>query len=214
MKSRTIIIASMLALASAMAPAHAGKTPSLGMQAAKSGRVVPAPLTDIEKSELLFMREEEKLARDAYLNLSDIWPAQVFANIAKAETTHFNAVGKLLVAYALADPASSTEGDFRNPELQALYDELMVRGSRSLAEALAVGGLIEEVDIEDLTDALDATAKPDIRRVYENLLCGSRNHLRAFVRNLEFQGVAYEAQHLPQEEVDAIVDSPMERCGR
>jgi len=40
---------------------------------------------------------------------------------------------------------------------------------------------------------------------------GSRNHLRSFVGKIEEQGVVYEAQLLTQEEVDAIVDSPVER---
>jgi len=31
---------------------------------------------------ILFMREEEKLARDVYLAMDDLWDANVFANIA------------------------------------------------------------------------------------------------------------------------------------
>jgi hypothetical protein len=40
---------------------------------------------------------------------------------------------------------------------------------------------------------------------------GSRNHLRAYVRHLSRYGETYEAQYLSQDEVDAIVSSPMER---
>ena len=45
-------------------------------------------------------------------------------------------------------------------------------------------------------------------------MSGSRNHLRAYVGQIENLGVVYEAQYLSQDEVDAIVDSPIERGRR
>ncbi len=67
------------------------------------------------------------------------------------------------------------------------------------------------IDIADLRDALAEELPGDLRSAYENLLKGSRNHLRSFVRQIEWQGVPYEAQVLSQDDVDAIVDSSMER---
>ena len=78
-------------------------------------------------------------------------------------------------------------------------------------EALQVGALIEEVDMADLQHAIDRATHDDIITVYENLLKGSRNHLRSYVDVIESYGVVYEAQYLDQDEVDAIVNSPMER---
>jgi hypothetical protein len=51
----------------------------------------------------------------------------------------------------------------------------------------------------------------DIRTVYQNLLKGSRNHLRAFAYQLSLLKSSYVAQYLSQEEIDAIIDSPWER---
>ena len=45
----------------------------------------------------------------------------------------------------------------------------------------------------------------------ENLMSGSKNHLRAYVGQIENLGIVYEAQYLPQDKVDSIVDSPVER---
>ncbi|MEJ2643586.1 MAG: DUF2202 domain-containing protein, partial [Gammaproteobacteria bacterium] len=88
------------------------------------------------------------------------------------------------------------------------------RGMASELEALRVGGLIEEVDMHDIQHAIDEAEHEDIKNVYENLMCGSRNHLRAFVDTVERLGVDYQAQYLTQDEVDAIVESPMEHCGK
>ena len=42
------------------------------------------------------MREEEKLARDVYLTLYDIWGTPAFNNIASSEQTHMDAVLMLI----------------------------------------------------------------------------------------------------------------------
>jgi len=158
------------------------------------------------------MREEEKLARDVYLTLYEAWNLNIFSNIAASEQTHTDAVAEMLEKYKLPDPVVDDRvGVFVNQALAQLYETLLARGYQSSLEALYVGALIEEVDMVDLKRTIEETDNEDIQQLYENLLSGSRNHLRAYVGLIEDQGIVYEAQFLPQEEVDAIVDSPMER---
>ena len=180
---------------------------------------IPTPqssLSAVEKTDLLFMREEEKLARDVYLTLYEAWRLAVFSNIASSEQSHMDALLKLLRMYRLPDPAAGNAiGEFTNPTLQSLYDTLMEKGRLSALDALQVGGIIEETDMRDLVGAIDRSNNADIDATYENLLCGSRNHLRAFARNLEsMTGQPYAAQVIPQDEVDAILNSPLEQCGK
>ena len=136
-------------------------------------------LTAEEEAGLLFMREEEKLARDVYLVLFDKWGLRVFENIAASEQRHMDAVLYLLGKYDLADPALAP-GDFQDPDLQELYDFLVEKGEKSLVDAIEVGVLIEETDIEDIVNLMGQTDKTDIIRVYTNLLEGSYSHLEAF----------------------------------
>ena len=171
----------------------------------------PDTLDATEVAELQFMREEEKLARDVYRVMFAEWGQQVFANISESEQRHTDAVAGLIEKYGVEDPVTDdSTGVFVNPELQALYDELVEKGLDSHEAGLMVGALIEEVDMVDLEEAIHATDNPDIQECYENLLRGSRNHLRAFVRTLEDTGIDYEAQVLSQEEVDLIVSTPFE----
>lgn len=168
-------------------------------------------LTDLEKEGILYMREEEKLARDVYLKLYEKWDQQAFKNIADAEETHMNAVKTLIDKYELEDPATQEIGKFNNPELQQLYNDLIQEGNKSLYDALKVGAAIEEIDIIDLKEYLTHTEKEDIELVYQNLMKGSRNHLRAFVKTIERQGQTYTPQYLSQEEYDEIINSPTEK---
>jgi hypothetical protein len=168
-------------------------------------------LSAIEAENLVFLREEEKLARDVYLYLFDAWGQWIFENIAASEQKHMDAVKNLLDKYHLADPAAgNAEGVFTDPQLQELYSDLISEGSASKLQALRVGATIEDMDIFDLQYFLEQTDKMDITRVFENLMKGSRNHLRAFVGQMELLGETYDAQYLDQDEIDAIVDSPRE----
>jgi hypothetical protein len=175
--------------------------------------VAAMPKADLNESEIegiLYMREEEKLARDAYWTFDDQYGLSVFENIAEAEETHMNSVKVLIDKYGLIDPILGA-GKFADADLKALYDDLVEEGSSSVEEALRVGAVIEETDIQDLKDRLAETDNDDIVLVYESLMRGSRNHLRAFVNNLERRGVDYTPQFLSQEEFDEIISTPIER---
>jgi hypothetical protein len=171
-------------------------------------------LNAAEKGSLAFMREEEKLAHDVYAQLDLRWGAnaRAFGNIANSETTHTEAVRQLLLRYSLSDPAAtSAAGQFQNTTLQALYTQLTATGAISLIDALKVGAAIEEIDMVDINKALLSIDNQDIVLVYQNLLKGSRNHLRSFVSNLAMQGVTYVPQYMPVADYQAMVNAPMER---
>lgn len=142
------------------------------------------PLSATEKESLLYMREEEKLARDVYNAFYTRYGLRVFSNITTSEQAHMDAVLTLLNRYGLADPAAAAPGVFNNDDLQALYDDLIDQGNASLTAALQAAALIEETDIADLQDGLGLINHADLRAVYNNLLRASQNHLRAFSRQL------------------------------
>lgn len=179
------------------------------------------PLSAELEADLKFMREEEKLARDSYLEFGGQWGLTIFDNISVSEQKHMNAIEVLLDKYNVDDPVEdeSNIGSFDNDGLQALFDKLEAWGMTSVMDSLQVGGLIEEVDMTDIQDAIDQALAEDpvhvdIVTTYESLMCGSRNHLRAFVGQIESNGGDYEPKFLSQAQLEAIVDSPKERdCG-
>jgi len=184
-----------------------GSTVSQGYgQGRQTTLAAAGELSEEEAAGLLFMFEEEKLAHDVYLKLYEQWGTTIFQNIANSESTHMQAIQYLLERYGLGIPDTLQVGVFTDPDLQALYTELIVRGSLSLAEALKVGGAIEEIDILDLQERLAQTNNADIQRVYNSLLRGSTNHLSAFANALFNQsGETYQPQFMSLEEYQAIV---------
>ena len=160
---------------------------------------------------LQFMREEEKLAGDVYTAFYGLYNIPVFNNISRSEATHANTVKMYLDHYGIEDPETGEAGVYQNETLQTLYNDLIAQGSAGLVDALKVGALIEEVDIADLVEVYELGAGEDLTALAEALMLGSRNHLRAFTRNLKFQGVEYEPVVLSVEDYEAIVNSAWER---
>lgn len=185
-----------------------------------------------EITHLVFMREEEKLARDVYTKLGSMYPnSVVFGNIDDSEQRHTTAVKNMIEKYGYDDPNTNDNlgiftGDDYGWYFTEKYHLLVERASISELEALYVGAFIEELDMMDINQCPQvivdtdngindvsecgriATDNPDIDNLYGNLLDGSDSHMEAYVKNIEkYIGAGnYQAQVLSQEQVDEILD--------
>lgn len=172
----------------------------------------PLPeLTATDANALLFMLEEEKLARDTYTSLNNLWTLNQLANIKDSEQSHMNAIKNLLNRYEI-DYDVLPIGEFYNQDLQDLYDQFMSDGALSEVNALVVGATIEDLDILDLEDFINGTENTALISVFESLQCGSRNHLRSFVSGIENRGGTYTPQFLSQTQYETILQGSQEQC--
>ncbi|MFN5310551.1 MAG: DUF2202 domain-containing protein [Candidatus Kapaibacterium sp.] len=169
------------------------------------------PLSVDEISSLQWMREEEKLAHDVYIVLYSKWNVNIFTNIAYSEQIHTSAVLTLLNKYEISDPVGSNGvGVFSDTTLQNLYVQLVAQGNISVEEAFKVGATIEDLDIFDLNNRITKVDNQDIKFVYQNLMKGSRNHIRSFYSQIISYGGTYTARFISQSELEAIINSPKE----
>lgn len=168
-------------------------------------------LSGKEFNGLLKMREEEKLAYDVYTALNFKWNVMIFNNIKSSEQRHTEAVLSLLSKYNIEDSAANIgAGVFTDTSLQRIYNQLLSIGNISHLDAMTVGATIEDLDIYDLQKLLLDSDNQDLTFVYNNLLKGSRNHMRAFYGQIISNGGTYRAQYITQQELEEIVNSPKE----
>ena len=171
------------------------------------GAALPAvaadALPDEVEYQLIYMRQEEKLAHDVYLHFDGLYGgtapgAQVFQRITLSEQRHTDAVAQLLDTYGVEDTvADAPPGVFTVPELQDLYVTLIAVGEAGLTEALGVGVLIERKDMTDIVEAIEVSVDyADIVQVYTNLLAGSESHLAAFLKVLDTSAASTAASSL------------------
>ena len=167
-----------------------------------------------ETAHLIFMREEEKLARDVYLTLASLYPdASTFSTIGTgSEQTHTDTVRDMLAKYGIPDPNPGANnlpdsiGVFTGVDYGWYFTEkylaLVDRGRTSLLEALYVGAFIEELDMLDIVGCpkvivetssiigegqcgLTYTDEKALQTMYTHLVDGSKDHLRAYVKYIE-----------------------------
>ena len=184
-----------------------------------------------EQTHLEFMREEEKLARDVYMELGAMYPDHpIFGKIEDSEQKHTDAVKAMIEKYGLQDPNTNDNvGVYTGADYGWYFTEkfnlLVERASISELEALYVGAFIEELDMMDISQCPQVivdtdngindvsecgriyTDNADVDKLYASLLNGSDSHLESYVRNIEkYIGKgSYQAQVLPQEQVDRIL---------
>ncbi len=166
-----------------------------------------AELTTDQKYSLAYMWNEEKLAKDIYLALNELYPTNQFYNIAtRSETRHEEKVEELVqrydinitnlqdytVNYSEAELRALPAGTYGVDKIQELYDTLYTKGEQSKTDALQVACMVEVTDIEDLdrfiTTAQEVNAT-DLVAVFERLREGSYNHYWAFDKALKTEGV-------------------------
>lgn len=190
-RGRTVTSASLAAAAAAVSVASV--VVGVTVTPASGGLTDPdvigtasVSLTAKDAANLRYIREEEYLAHDVYTVMSRRYERQIFSTIADSELRHTAAVEGLLDKYGIDDPADRHRtGEFSNPVLQALFDDLVMRGKKSVRAALKVGVLIERTDLVDLADAMETARADDVDDVLKALWRGSRNHLTAFRSQLD-----------------------------
>ncbi len=167
-----------------------------------------ATLTDAQKYSLAYMWNEEKLAKDIYLALNEVYPVTQFYNIAtRSETVHEASVEALVqrydinitnladytVNYSEEELRALAPGQYGIDTIQNLYNILYEKGIQSQTDALQVGCMVEVTDINDLNEYIQTAQEAnatDLVVVFENLRAGSYNHYWAFDNALKAVGVS------------------------
>jgi len=156
-------------------------------------------LTQEEIDALIHMREEEKLARDIYTVLGETTPSAVFKNIPRSE--------QILDRYEIPDPVvdESSIGTFTDPFFTNLFIELKEKGQQSDKNAFEVGAMVEDLNMANLIKYGQATDKLDLKLAYDTLLKQSKNHMSAFVRQLDRLGYEFEPEYITSEQLSIAV---------
>jgi hypothetical protein len=166
-------------------------------------------LNNDTKYTIAYMWNEEKLAKDIYLALYNIYPnAQQLYNIAtNSETQHEAMVQDLVQKYDLnitniidyeqyyseAELAALAPGEYALDAIQSLYNTLYEKGVQTEVDALQVGCMVEVTDVNDLNHDIEvaqASGATDVVAVFESLRKGSYNHYWSFDSALKNLGIA------------------------
>lgn len=162
-------------------------------------------LNSTQREEVVFMYNEEKLAKELYATLYTLYGTKTFTNIStRSETKHQLEMQTMLQRYDInfLDPTNKERSfqqsdletvafaQFSVDELQNLYDTLYAKAAQTEQDALEVGCMVEVTDVNDLTIAIaDTEGFSLLQESYIKLRNGSYNHYHAFDSALKNLGV-------------------------
>lgn len=162
-------------------------------------------LSEAQKSHLVTLYEEEKLAHDLYTEFYDATGFTPFSHHTEAEAKHMGFVDDILMLYNISRPDLG-HGLFENEGYQNSYNEWLAKGTTDSLQACYIAAYIEEMDILDLMDGIQIAETAEIKDLYETLKAGSENHLRAYNKFLKMQfNIDYVPQLMTQELFDEII---------
>ncbi len=166
-------------------------------------------LTEDEKLAIIHMREEEKMARDIYRELSKTTKSKAFVNIPVSENRHMDVFDQLIDRYDLEDPVKdeSEQGVFTNTKFTKLYKELTEKGKKSDKDAFEVGAMVEDINMANLIKYGNVTDKKDLKLAYSTLLKQSKHHMSAFYRNLKRVGGDFNPKYITEAQLLEAVNS-------
>ena len=120
----------------------------------KCNVIFTGTLIDTETADnILFLLDEGIMARYLYSTFRETWNLRVFENIAKGEETHRSRMQDLAESYGLEYRVLPV-GELDRQEIQSLFDNLLLKGSEGIQEALVVGRLVEIPDIADIDEMM------------------------------------------------------------
>lgn len=166
------------------APANTATSTAPSATAPEPGDVGQRAIDDISRT-----FEGERMAHDLYSQLHEAWGQPRFERFADAGQRHLDALTAQMDRLGIMRAAVMPEpGVYADPEVQALYDAWLDRGSSSEREALAVGIELEERAIAELEGIIARTEDAELAGAFGYLLDGARSHRDSLRNGLEGGG--------------------------
>jgi hypothetical protein len=136
---------------------------------------------------VLYLIEQEKLARDLYGVLDTIWVTDVFNRMVNDELQHMDKLSAVAAEFMIDVPNHFNEykpGQFVNADLRTLYLDLLADANFSLEDAYRACANLEERKIMNLRTALKEPNFDLEIATYKTLLIGAEDNLKFFIRAL------------------------------
>lgn len=150
-----------------------------------------ATLSEAELNALIYLVKLEKMAYEVYTTLGQIYSTMpILENISEAEYRHWKVLQNLFVKYGETDPTKDGDVDldiglYNDDDMSDAYDEAIAYGGVSLLQAMETGAIIEQLELDSLSNALGRTTLPDLTTIYTNFINADGAHLDAFNKHTD-----------------------------
>lgn len=154
-------------------------------------------LSNEEKESVKYVVESEKLSRDMYLKLYEIWELEIFNASHKIDITHFNAIKLFAINEKIVEEGfNGKPGVYSSPYFNRLYKDFSETANKSFYDALYVAATMEEMAIFDIMEYEVNTKNKELAKLLLDLKYGAMGNLRKLNKEILKYGVSYEGKYL------------------
>lgn len=165
-----------------------------------------------EREALSLVADGEKLSRELFNAFYAKWNEPVFSEAEKSGQNRLDLINVFMERFPAAGSAGIYEnGKFKSPDNQLLYDNLLVKGSRSCEEALEASMFTQELAIYDIRFLIRQTSNSALRLLYLNIEKGARSVIWMLARELDKKGRSYNPLFLEKDFYNKIIGSAAEK---
>lgn len=166
-----------------------------------------------EKTALLQIFEQEKLARDVYAELGEKFGINLLKNISISKQKQMSVLMDLMVLNQMSPIFEDARGVYNDQELSELYTNITAEGSLSLNNAFRACAKVEDKNIFDLEKAISETTKNKLITLYSKISCNAGNDLRAGIKMLVGNGEMFMPDYISVKLLRSIMHDNYEFCG-
>lgn len=164
-------------------------------------------ITENDKNSLVYFREEEKLAADAFDYFYEMWTNKLFLTFKNSETKHECRFRELLDYYGIEDPVKEYgRGEFGSDSLEYYYVSIISFGSKSLLHSFLAGAEIEEKTVYELGNAIKVIDNENLTEVYKTHKISSEGYLRVFAAKLKDNSIIYKPKFMTEDSYNKIIN--------
>lgn len=163
--------------------------------------------TEGDQKTLPYMYESEKMAEDLFSSFSKKNKLPIFDSLSKSHANQKDVIEKVMSTLEIDLSLRGLDsGKYKDKNVQALYDKLLVQGNEMRVKAFTSGLLLEEGIIKNIDTYLGKGIDGLSKIAYEALKEASGKNMKVLNNLLLAEGVTYTPQVISQAEFDGYVN--------
>lgn len=171
-------------------------------------------ISEDDQKALLYLIEEQKMARDVCALLGEKHGVKLFTSYSQKAQAQMVRLEELYKTYKPEYQLDKTPGTYVNLKIQDLYQYYVSEGVVSLNEGFRAGAKIADASIYGIENIMSGTQNTKLHGVYGIVRCGSGNQLRSFVNMLVGNGEMFMPEYITMKHYRDIMHSADEVCGQ
>ena len=138
-------------------------------------------LNESVKSDVVYLYELERFAKDIYQKSYDEWGLELFNTLTSTQSLNNSIIAILLDNYNITYNVTPEAGVYTDDTIQGFYDTYVQETNTTIKDSLSMGVALEEKLVSEIDTLMqNRSLSDDVKIVYEIVKRSTREHIHSF----------------------------------